>query len=247
MSDPLEPCYGPQAERSIRTTIDTTRLKRTQVALAQAYYNAFIAARIGRVSDESIAAIQRRYGNALDRRAKMTDRLSWASPLLSWSCGLGLAVAFALALTGGVYLNGYRLDLAFGLFFLAGLALKNPLLRLGAWEPKLRYSTPAIPHWILRFGAKRRAAQTLEPLRKLVPFDVQYDFAAGTVTCTRITPDEATRAWQRPLAGWKISGEGVILIFNTRTLEEPYLLMHEHVADLDEWLSQNGVQTLGSD
>lgn len=247
MSDTLEPCYSPQAERSILTTIDTTRLKRTQVALAQAYYNAFSSARIGRVSDESIAATQKRYSNARDRRAKMTALLSWASPLLSWSCGLGLAVAFALALTGGVYLNGYRLDLALGLFFLAGLALKNPLLRLRAWEPQFRYWTPAIPDWILRFGAKRRAAQTLKPLRKLVPFDVQYDFAARTVTCTRITPDGATFRWQRPLEGWKISGKEVILIFNARTLAEPYLIMHEHVADLDEWLSQNGVQTLGSD
>jgi hypothetical protein len=247
MSDSLGPDNGPPVERSVRTTIDTALLERTQIMLAQAYYDAFIAARIGRVSDEFIATIEKYFLVSADRRAKMKARLSWIYPVISWSSGLGMAVAFALALTGGVSLNGYRLDLAFGLFFMAGLALKNPLRRLAAWEPRLRDWRPPVPHRIVSFGGKRKAARTLQPLRKLVPFDVQYDFAAGKVTCTRITPDGATRAWQRSVEGWKISGEGVILVFKARTLVEPYLIMHEHVAELDAWLSQNGVQTLGSD
>lgn len=246
MSDTLTPPGGPQIERSIRTTIDTARLERTQVALAQAYYNVFVAAVIGRMPHASITAMQKYFRNAADRSVKMRARQSWASPLINWSCGLGLAVAFGLALTGGVYLNGYRLELAFGLFFLAVLALKQPLLRLSAWQPQLRFRVSATPHRILRFVAKRRAVRTLAPLRKLAPFDVQYDFAAGTVTCTRITPNGATRVWQRPLKGWKISGEELTLILNAPTLADAYLLMHEHVDDLDEWLSRNGVQTLGS-
>jgi hypothetical protein len=102
MSDTLTPPGGPQIERSIRTTIDTARLERTQVALAQAYYNVFVAAAIERMPHASITAMQKYFRNAADRSVKMRARQSWASPLINWSCGLGLAVAFGLALTGGL-------------------------------------------------------------------------------------------------------------------------------------------------
>lgn len=239
MTHPSESIPGDGAAPAweLCSTIDAARLEQVQAALTDAI-SAMLASRQRTKAPEKLLA-------ALEAYQAGTARLRpWAMAAFPWLCVVGLVLALAFCIGGGITWHGYRVDLILALYFGAGLALLRPLRRLYVRPVRPVTWRPPQWTWLWKWLARGISARMLRAARRTAPFDARYVFADTTVTYTRVTPAAATLVWQRTLQGWRVSGTGFTLVLNKPKTFQGVIILHEPSARLDAWLAELGIESL---
>lgn len=220
----------------MRTTIDAAAFARIHAGLVDALHGLLMAGRIGKVPDERVAAIQKRYA---DRVA----HVAWVYKALPWLSAGGLALALLVTPIDDSGWDIRRLDWGVTLFFAAMLALSFPLRRLPTWKP-----TP--PYWLVQQKGLRKvlarliAARMVRTARKHVPFEAHYEIDGATITYRRVTAAGTVDVWHGTIGGWRVPGSGFTLLMKDRTSLEAVFIMHEPCAAFDALLARHGVEPM---
>jgi hypothetical protein len=148
---------------------------------------------------------------------------------------IGLALSLWLLFTGGCRYRGIRLEFIFIPLFMATLAL--------FWNTKKRIEKLLAPHTPYWSGlATRRTRAMLRVARKTVPFTAEYDLRGEQVVYYRVTGDTANFVWTRQLKGFRVCGNGFVVLFRKERSLYPYaILLHDAAAELEPYLDRIGV------
>ena len=201
----------------LRTLIDADALERIAPELEAHFHARLLANRVRGGVEQRLQASQRQMQQAFAQSPRLHAAMVWGSVI-------GLAIAMAFALAGGLDLHGYRLDIACMVLFGAILVLLVCVPRIVVWQQQPW-------EWLWRTLARRLVTRQLKSARALAPFEAQYDINdidgdSKTVTYTRITPASATVRWTHTLAGPGIFGNGYSLFFAPAPSLQCVLLLH---------------------
>ena len=196
----------------LRTLIDAAALDRMAPELEQVFLARLLENRLRGGVEQRLQASERQMHEAFARSPRLHLFIVWGS-------AIGLPIALAFAVNGGLLLHGYRVDLACMALFATLLALLVLVPRVIVWQRQ-----PWERLW--RAIARRIAARQLNSARALAPFEAQYDIDDNVVTYTRITAASTTVRWTRTLAGPAIFGSGYTLFLEPAPSLHCVLLLH---------------------
>ena len=196
----------------LRTLIDAAALDRMAPELEEIFLARLLENRVRGGVEQRLQASERQMLDAFARSPRLHI-------LIVWGSAIGLLIALAFAVNGGLLLHGYRLDLACMALFATLLVLLVLVPRVIVWQRQ-----PWQRLW--RAIARRIAARQLNSARALAPFEAQYDIADNVVTYTRITAASTTVRWTRTLAGPAIFGNGYTLFLEPAPSLQCVLLLH---------------------
>lgn len=196
----------------LRTLIDAAALDRMAPELEQVFLARLLENRLRGGVEQRLQASERQMHEAFARSPRLHLFIVWGS-------AIGLPIALAFAVNGGLLLHGYRFDLACMALFATLLALLVLVPRVIVWQRQ-----PWERLW--RAIARRIAARQLNSARALAPFEAQYDINDNVVTYTRITAASTTVRWTRTLAGPAIFGNGYTLFLEPAPSLQCVLLLH---------------------
>lgn len=196
----------------LRTLIDAAALDRMAPELEQVFLARLLENRLRGGVEQRLQASERQMHEAFARSPRLHLFIVWGS-------AIGLPIALAFAVNGGLLLHGYRFDLACMALFATLLALLVLVPRVIVWQRQ-----PWERLW--RAIARRIAARQLNSARALAPFEAQYDIDDNVVTYTRITAASTTVRWTRTLAGPAIFGSGYTLFLEPAPSLQCVLLLH---------------------
>lgn len=208
----------------LRTLIDTAALERMAPELEEAFHARLLANRVRGGVEQRLQASERQMLEAFARSPGLHAFIVWGS-------AIGLLIALAFAVNGGLLLHGYRLDLACIALFGTLLALLVLVPRIITWQQRPW-------EWLWRSIARRIVARQLKSARALAPFEAQYDIEGKQVTYTRITKAASTVRWSRTLAGPGIFGDGYSLFFEPAPSMKCVLLLHAPDARFEQLFAQ---------
>lgn len=208
----------------LRTLIDTAALERMAPELEQVFLARLLENRGRGGVEQRLQASERQMLEAFARSPRLHI-------LIVWGSAIGLLIALAFAVNGGLLLHGYRFDLACIALFGTLLALLVLVPRVIVWQRQ-----PWEGLW--RAIARRIVARQLKAARALTPFEAQYDMDGQTITYTRITAGCATVRWTRTLAGPALFGNGYTLFLEPAPSLRCVLLLHAPDARFKELFSQ---------
>lgn len=208
----------------LRTLIHAAALERMAPELEEVFLARLLANRVRGGVEQRLQASERQMHEAFARSPRLHAFIVWAS-------GLGLLIALAFAVNGGLVLRGHRLDIVFLGFFGVILALLVLLPRVITWQRQ-----PWEGLW--RAIARRIVNKQLKSARALAPFEAQYDFDGRQVTYTRITKSSSTVRWTRIVAGPGIFGNGYTLFLDPAPSLKCVLLLHAPDARLEQLFAQ---------
>lgn len=210
----------------LRTLIDAAALERMAPELELVFYARLLENRVRGGVEQRLQASERQMHEAFTRSPKL-------HAIIVWGSAIGLLIALAFAVNGGLLLHGYRFDLACIALFATLLALLVLVPRVIVWQRQ-----PWEGLW--RAIARRLAARQLKSARALAPFEAQYDIDGDgkTITYTRITAASSTVRWTRTLAGPAIFGNGYTLFLEPAPSLQCVLLLHAPDARLEALFAQ---------
>lgn len=208
----------------LRTLITADALERMAPELEEVFLARLLANRVRGGVEQRLQASERQMLEAFARSPRLHAFIVWGS-------AIGLLIALAFAMTGGLLLHGYRFDLACIALFGTLLALLVLVPRVIVWQRQ-----PWEGLW--RTMARRIVARQLKNARTLAPFEAQYDIADKVVTYTRITTACTTVRWTRTLAGPGIFGNGYTLFLEPAPSLQCVLLLHAPDARFEQLFAQ---------
>lgn len=213
----------------LRTLITTDALERMAPELEAVFYARLLANRVRGGVDERLQASERQMQQAFAQAPILHAVMVWGSVI-------GLVMALAFAASGGLLVQGVRLDLVWLVFSGLIFVLLVLVPRVISWQQRPW-------EWFWRTLARRLVTQQLKSARALAPFETQYDIddigdEGGTVTYTRITKSTTTVRWTRTLTGPAIFGNSYSLFFEPAPSMRCVLLLHARDARLEEIFAQ---------
>lgn len=208
----------------LRTLIDTAALERMAPELEEVFLARLLANRVRGGVEQRLQASERQMHEAFTRSPKLHAFIVWGS-------AIGLLIALAFAVNGGLLLHGYRFDLACIALFGTLLTLLVLVPRVIVWQRQ-----PWEVLW--RSIARRLASRQLKSARALAPFEAQYDIDGKTITYTRITAASSTVRWTRTLEGPAIFGNGYTLFLEPAPSLQCVLLLHAPDARFEALFAQ---------
>lgn len=213
----------------LRTLIEAAALERMAPELEEVFLARLLENRVRGGVEQRLQASERQMHEAFARSPRL-------HALIVWGSAIGLMIALAFAVSGGLLLHGYRFDLACMALFATLLALLVLLPRVIAWQRQ-----PWEGLW--RAIARRIVNKQLKSARALAPFEAQYDIddingGGRQVTYTRITKASSTVRWTRILAVPGIFGNGYTLFLDPAPSLRCVLLLHAPDARLEQLFAQ---------
>ena len=226
---PVPPCAPPAAPLRLRTVIDAAALERLAPELEEIFLARLLENRVRGGVEQRLQASERQMHEAFARSPRL-------HAFIVWDSAIGLLIALAFAVNGGLLLHGYRVDLVCIALFATLLALLVLLPRVIVWQRQ-----PWQGLW--RTIARRIVKKQLNAARALAPFETQYDIldlGGGNrqVTYTRITAASATVRWTRILAAPAIFGNGYTLFLDPAPSLKCVLLFHAPDARFEQLFAQ---------
>lgn len=208
----------------LRTLVDAAALERMAPELEAAFHARLLENRVRGGVEQRLQASERQMLEAFARSPGL-------HALIVWGSTVGLLIALAFAVNGGLLLHGYRLDLVC-------IALFGTLLTLLVLVPRVITWQQRPWEWLWRSIARRIVARQLKSARALAPFEAQYDIEGRQVTYTRITKAATTVRWTRTLTGPGIFGNGYTLFFEPAPSLQCVLLLHAPDARVEQLFAQ---------